>query len=486
LAVRPVDAGRRGQCLKCGRQFHVGADAPLQTAPESQRAAKPPATLTFSCELCATRLTVRAEEVGRAVKCPDCGRRNVVPPPEIAAVAKTPSAMSGDQYELWDVDDSPMPAELAERSPRLHPVHCGLCQTLMYATDAQVGKKLKCPDCGALTVATPRAPVAPRGPVLVPDGEEYQLDPASAPTPRPVPLPAAVREAERHAEAQVDQGARVRPAANDRRTGATVAPPTAAKAREAVRQDDRPVRPAVPLVQGVLAMLLSGDILVRWVALSVGLTMVQWLLMQVALAMGGGFAAISALSFFAAGCVMAAAWLTAALPLFIAIVAESSEGNDRLQEPPHWTSFDWFGEVSFFAIAAAFSALPAWLSTKLALGLTLEGQIAVATGAFLVVFPIVLLSALEQGSPLDVLSPRVLASLGRCAGPWLLFYLESAALGAVVVAAAWAVLTEKPALVLLLPWLVVGAAIVYMRLIGRLAWWIAEVMPPVEPASEPS
>ena len=29
----------------------------------------------------------------------------------------------------------------------------------------------------------------PRGPVIVPDGDEYQLDEASAPTPRPVYVP---------------------------------------------------------------------------------------------------------------------------------------------------------------------------------------------------------------------------------------------------------------------------------------------------------
>jgi hypothetical protein len=38
-------------------------------------------------------------------------------------------------------------------------------------------------------------------------------------------------------------------------------------------------------------------------------------------------------------------------------------------------------------------------------------------------------------------------------------------------------LSNKPELWLALPWLSIAAALVYIRLLGRLAWWIAEAMP---------
>jgi hypothetical protein len=31
--------------------------------------------------------------------------------------------------------------------------------------------------------------------------------------------------------------------------------------------------------------------------------------------------------------------------------------------------------------------------------------------------------------------------------------------------------------VYLLPWIAVGTLLIYMRLLGRLAWWLAETMP---------
>jgi hypothetical protein len=65
----------------------------------------------------------------------------------------------------------------------------------------------------------------------------------------------------------------------------------------------------------------------------------------------------------------------------------------------------------------------------------------------------------------------------------LVFYVESLALaGGFGYAAAklaqtnWAVLAISP--------MFVGAMFVYMRLIGRLAWWLAETMPADEDDSE--
>ncbi len=427
------------------------------------------------------------------MKCPDCGRRNVIPPPTIAAAPKVPAAMSGAQYGVWDVDVAP--GELAARTPLLHPVECGLCQTLMYATDAQVGKKLKCPDCGTGTLATARAAVKVRGPVIVPDGEEYQLDEASAPIPRPAYLPVELRGMSwKRGEGVGVEGGAGDGGAGDggavARSGEIGLTEVRAKSRAAAEggnrargrataEADSPGRlPRLPLVQGVWAMLFTSEVLVRWVGLCISLTGVGWFLSWILNAMGSQV--FLALPMFAAGCVLAGFWLLTALPVALAVVAESSDGNDRLHDPPTFISFD-FAEAFFVAVAAAVSAIPAWLTFKATATLPEEAQAAIAAGAWLACFPIVLLSNLEQSSAFAVFSPRLGSSVFRCAGPWVLFYFESTVLAAAVGSAAWGMaLSGKPGWWLVLPWLAVAALFIYMRLLGRLAWWIAELTPAVE------
>jgi hypothetical protein len=230
-------------------------------------------------------------------------------------------------------------------------------------------------------------------------------------------------------------------------------------------------------------MIFTGEVIGRWMALSVVLTGAAWCLAFVLSAMTAGMlGAFQALPMFAAGCVCFGFWLISALPVGLAIVTESSEGNDRLHDPPNWMSFG-FAETFFVVIAALVSAFPAWLTFKIPTNWPLEAHLALAAAVWLICFPVVLLSNLEQSSPFAVFSPRLVASVFRCAGPWLLFYVESLLLAAAVGATAGAMLAGPPWLQFALPWLAVGAMLIYMRLLGRLAWWLAETMPAVEEAT---
>jgi hypothetical protein len=481
-AERQADA--KTQAVRTGASVIPNSSPTAAPAIAPSLVPKPPTTVTFPCELCETRLTASVVDVGKEMKCPDCGRRNVIPAPTIAAAPKVPAAMGGDQYGLWDFDVAP--GDVAAKTPTLHPVECDLCQTLMYATDAQVGKKLKCPDCGTLTLAHARAPVKPRGPVIVPDGDEYQLDEASAPIARPAYVPLEMRgvkwkredQREGKGEDAEETGVRDSTAASD-------------ESREAPRgvidprlQRDgapagRPRMPRVPLVQGVWRMLLTVEVLVRWVSLSIVLTVAGWFLSWVASAMGAGV--FLAIPMFATGCVFSGIWLISALPAGLAIVTESSEGNDQLHDPPNLISFE-FVQAFFVAIAAAVSMVPAGLTFKIPTTWPPEAHLALAAAVWLACFPIALLSNLEQSSAFAVFSPRLASSVFRCLGPWLLFYLESLLLAAMAGAAILAILAGPPTLMFALPWVGVAALLVYMRLLGRLAWWLAETMP--EPADE--
>src|SRR5215213_6180483 len=98
LGVRDADVGKRGKCTQCGEVFLIGTERaervagggkapgnagvkePTQGAGVAKPQAAParpappkPATVTFACELCETRLTGQVADIGKAMKCPDCG-----------------------------------------------------------------------------------------------------------------------------------------------------------------------------------------------------------------------------------------------------------------------------------------------------------------------------------------------------------------------------------------------------------------------------
>lgn len=235
--------------------------------------------------------------------------------------------------------------------------------------------------------------------------------------------------------------------------------------------------PRVPLLQGVWRMLLTGEVIGRWMALSVLLTVAAWFLSWVFSAMSANV--FLAIPMFAGGCMCFGFWLISALPVGLAIVTESSEGNDRLYDPPNWMSFG-FAEAFSVTVATAVSAVPAGLTFKIPTIWPMEAHVALAAAVWLACFPVVLLSSLEEGSPFAVFSPRLASSVFRCSGPWLLFYIESLLLAAAVGGVGMLVLSGPPAVRLVLPWLAVGWMLFYMRLLGRLGWWLAETMPGVE------
>lgn len=368
---------------------------------------------------------------------------------------------------MWDVDVKTWEPGFAT-GQSLHPVECRVCQTLMYATEGQIGRELKCPDCGALTMAKRRAPKAPSGVAPVMRGEEYELDAASAPEPRPAPVPISIRDAELHEH-----------------TRATTVGPDGRLIVQKQETVKRPVRPAVPLVQGVWRMLFTQEIIARWGMMSILSGMGGWAIFD-ALATPGnaGLASFSAIMVMIFGMVMVLLWLTFAAPTFLAVVSESAEGHDKLYDPPGWSPFEWLGEGVFLIVAVAAAGMPGMLMWSLRAPLAPE--ILVLTGVCVagVIFPLALLGALLENSALGVISPRLLSTLVRRPGLWLLFYLENALLGAAVAGLGWALLQAGPAGAVGLPLVAMAAALLHMRLLGRLAWWISDVMLEDEPEQE--
>jgi hypothetical protein len=92
-------------------------------------------------------------------------------------------------------------------------------------------------------------------------------------------------------------------------------------------------------------------------------------------------------------------------------------------------------------------------------------------GIFFVLYPIALLSALEANSIWVPLTVPVLLSLLRWWWAWLTFYLLAGLLAAgLATVFLFSMASSLDLLQLLLGPLVAAAALIYFRLLGRLAW----------------
>jgi DNA-directed RNA polymerase subunit RPC12/RpoP len=418
----------------------------------------------------------RPDQIGKELKCPDCGARTTVPPPPKQKPKNIPAALEGEQYEVYDADVQPLPSALIATQPKFIAVKCRKCDTMMYASEKEVGQTIVCPDCGRKQeVPAPPRPKK-KASVLAAAGETPRLDPAFAPVERP---PALATETLQKIEQELDATPYGQALAEARRTGKPLT----------VDSRGRPVLPRWPLVTGVWRMLVTEEVIARWILLSIVFGFAGQFLGEALLTPIQGQAEAIKLIFTVIGGVLAVLWLAMAAPFIVAIIGESSDGKDRLNQPPRLLAFDWFGEMLSVVMAGSVAGLcgmGAWqLARLIPLGPVMS--MAFVATAVVIVLPVALLSTLLEGTPFGVLSPRLLRSLAPCAGAWLQFYAQTLALAAFVGGAGWLLWRklnpqggDTTAVLWLMGPIAIAALFVDMRLLGRLAWCISERMPESE------
>lgn len=449
-AVLPVgeeQLGKKCRCGRCGKVSVISEDAPRPAKPASELNQP----LYFFCQVCDTRLAARVKHVGRKAKCPDCGALTAVPPPPKPTPPNKPKAMHGQQYGVWGVDDAPNPSEIAAKQPKYFAVWCRVCDTLMHARPDQIGAQLACPDCGAKTnVKQPPQPKSKKS-SLVPDGQEYQLDAKHVPPTRPDVQFTHVSPTEREAKQEL--------------------PPVREERR------DRPKIPQMPIVQGVALMLVRSPVLnwFCWISL-VGLAAGAFMVVVTSLN------PIAAIPFFIGAGIAAILGSVALSAICLVVLTESSEGNDRLHNPPGPVFLDWMGEVFYLVTPAVLALAPWWVLCRvLERELPWQQQSIVLMVGWLFTFPLLLLSSLENGSALEPFSARIFGSVSRRPGHWLLLVIVTAA----IAAGAWAGIEtllqlESATVGLLVIPLIVATALLYFRVLGRFAWWLAESLSTTE------
>jgi DNA-directed RNA polymerase subunit M/transcription elongation factor TFIIS len=430
-------------------------------------ASKQPQHIGVDCRVCGTRMYGRPEHIGRKLKCPDCGAATVLPEPKVVA-KNIPAALEGEQYELWDVDEQPS----AAAQPTYIAVKCRRCDTLMYATEKQVGETIVCPDCGQKHIVPPPAkPVAKRS-VLARDAETPKLDPNADPGARPAFVPATTRGMTFEEEADA---AYARAKDESVRTG------------KAIRLDTRgrPVMPRWPLLTGILSFPFYSGCPGRWLALTIGLVLSLGLLLGGVFAWmswkgqgdaSGALVAMAGLAQTLIGAISFIIWLAAASNIFIAIVSQSAVGNDRIAEWPSLNFISSMGEMLPVSVAVIFTGAPGWMLAQLVAQEPWHMPLFVGV-TILLGFPPVHLSQLAGGATWELIELRVLSAMVRCPLSMLVVYIESALLAAICVAAGIAVAPFHDMMPLALAPLYVFCLMLYARILGRLAWRLSEKMP---------
>lgn len=427
-----------------------------------------PDYIGFDCRVCSARLFAEPDKVGKPQRCEECGTITIVPPPPKPKSKNIPPALEGEQYELWEPDEQPLPSQILAAQSRLIAVECHKCNTMMYPTVKQVGEEIRCPDCGTRHIVPPPPRPAEKRSVLTPDARTPQLDPAADPGERPyiaAPVGKMLHETEQEAEY-------ARALEKARRTGK----PMEIDAR------GRPVMPRWPLVTGIIPFLFSPGVLTRWIgysAISIAYDALGWIIVWAISHSESlytlGISGILIAGFSAVGIVLLPIWLAGLASIFFAIVTESSEGNATVKTWPSANLTDWFPELFYVTVAIVLSAGPGSLLAPLLRHDSLLTTACVAGGVVLS-FPIIVLSQLDIGSPFGVLSFRVVRSLIHCPLSWVVFYIETGTLVALCVLAAYIAEQTHIFFTVLFTPLFVMSVLLYGRLLGRLGWRLVVTM----------
>lgn len=336
--------------------------------------------------------------------------------------------------------------ERPRRKARRFGVTCGVCDTRLDVSEEDIGTTIVCPDCDTPMVVEPPPPGKKLAEVQWDDdGDELKIAEAES-------LDVYKEMAQQAEQKAIEE-----------------------EKKEIQKKRKTPSElPPNPLKQNVFRCFSHWRTWVVVVAMGAA-HVIALLLLAGIIALAKANPAIATLLGLIIGSVV---FLTAAVvtAYFGGIVlTDSAEGWDELQELPPFDLWEWLGEAAFMAMAVVYSVLPASLAALLvAAGLPLWFLAILSAISWFLLFPVVLLSMLENASLAGPYSNKIWSSVRRHRRPWKFFYGWTAA-----VVIATAVLWAIPLPVWLWP-IVLGVAtpiatVAYFRLLGRLAWWLSHL-----------
>lgn len=364
-------------------------------------------------------------DAGKERKCPKCEQPFRIPRPKNAE-----------------------PQAASPKKEALIPVVCGVCQTRVYATYGQIGQSMECPDCYTQNlVKEPPKTAKPSTPTLV-TGMGYDMEPVQE-----------IEVIKSRGDDLMD------------------------KAEREVEQElkNEPKIPEKPFLHGVFTYPFHLHVF----PIIVGMVLAwAFALGTIKFGLGlQGYAAVVAPFLMAGGAVALALALFSTLVTWQKVFENTSNGDDESDVRPEGGMFaitDWIVDGmpimgSFFVSFAPGCALVN------ALQIGPEYFLLAAFAAFFV-FPVILMSMMENATILGVYSRPVLGSLREMSGTWFKFYTLSFLLFApfcgtilaLVFLSAQSVDGGMIALSLAAIFGALAFATAYFRLLGRLALIMAD------------
>ena len=465
----------------------------------------------IACPACGGRVKIPAGMAGERFRCPRCDAEINASGGLETAVSGSPPTAPTDDDGLFDPLPATGVAPLVEQPPAVQPspdslsrapssesaesdefaVHCPLCGTLQYAKLSQIGSTVRCADCHTPVVV--RAPQPRRKPAVSAaskpdDDDEYRLSDVVERPPLADVHERLLVAAERELETERKTPVSKRPT---QPTGPTQPPqPTkpavgdvfAASARdlmgkaeaEAKEIEREAARYVVrPLFTGLFSFLFDVQAIARLIALTfLSLGCVVFLHLFISLKDGGAVQQFGAVFVGMLLAPLSLIYISLTSVCWLVIVQDTANGLDKVEQWPGLNFLDWMFDAFYVLNSLFLSALPGILFGQLAVLSGLGGQwVALLLGAMTAVplFPVILLSTLDAGSPLGLWSNALARNMIRHWATTKQFFLGSAVL-AVAAIVFLVVMAQQMFLVSL-----VGAAgfnaatMIYFRLLGRLA-----------------
>ncbi|MBX3443952.1 MAG: hypothetical protein KF774_16205 [Planctomyces sp.] len=395
--------------------------------------------VTVVCRVCQSRLDERQDERPRRVKCPVCQTSVAVP-----AASETPPSppVRLPDVEGYALADSATRAgaERLRKAADVVLVVCPICRARIHATPEKDAGQMSCPDC--------------LEPVRIPSRTEAR---------------AAAAQSQPRRKAEVVEAVPLRPTSARRPREYSQ---WFLQAQSSIRRDPDPEPPKRLYLSDTFSIPWQREVRSRWLGLTLGLTalcviglLTLHLFEQASGAMG------MALAFFALPMIWVAIWtLSYAAAVWLTILIDTANGCRTIIS---WGDQNWREWVLQLTYVQYLLAITLMLSHGVAWLVRLAGGAYAATFGVTAVllFPVVVVSALERGGSWNFYSPGVLGSLFFRPGAWLGFWAISGALAGVVgLGLSWLMEQSLTAGLLVAGPTAAALVLMHARLLGRLAW----------------
>lgn len=250
-----------------------------------------------------------------------------------------------------------------------------------------------------------------------------------------------------------------------------------------------PPPPRYPFAQGIWQFPLYRTVVLRWLAVIAGFCVAFLLFGAAAWSANAGpiAAAFGLVVFGLAGFFAWAITMGIAVTQCLAVLAETATGYDQIEDWPDADVRDWLIHLLhqgyLFVNAAALAAgvrsicLPRSAPTVF--------QAVAFLVPLVIIYPLLLLSALESNQVMVPYSPFVFRSVPRLASAWIKYFLELFCLcGSMLFLAEWSANRLGWGAVPVLAVALATTLFIGARLTGRIGWYVLQNAEKVEPPSE--